>query len=81
MSRTTLRDAVLAKYLPSPKVSSYKYVPTKTKGATLQEFYEEVHAKNTLHQEHFYHNKNAQEIESIMAQNRRLIDAKRNPRR
>jgi len=81
MRQHKMRDAVLAKYTPSPKVSPFKYTPTKTKGSTLQEFYEEVHAKNTQHQEHFYHNKNAQEIESIMAQNRRLIDAQRNRRK
>lgn len=82
MNRHKIREAVWATYTPSSsKVSSSRYVHTKTKGSTLQEFYDEVHAKHLLHQEHFYHNKNAQEIESIMAQNRRLIDAKRNPRR
>lgn len=82
MNRHKIREAVWAKYSPStPKVSSSRYVPTKIKSSTLQEFYDEVHAKNLLHQEHFYHNKNAQEIESIMAQNRRLIDAKRNLRK
>lgn len=81
MSRITMREAVLAKYFPSPKSSPSKYVPTKTKGSTLQELYDEVNAKSIQNQDHMYNNKNAQEIESIMAQNRRLIDAKRNPRR
>ncbi|AFV97253.1 MULTISPECIES: hypothetical protein [unclassified Sulfuricurvum] len=82
MRQHKIREAVWAKYTPSaPKVSTSRYVPTKNKGSTLQEFYDEVHAKNLLHQEHFYQNKNAQEIETIMAQNRRLIDAKRAPRR
>ena len=81
MSRITMREAVLAKYFPSPKISTSKYVPTKTKGSTLQELYEEVNAKSIQNQDHMYNNKNAQEIESIMAQNRRLIDAKRNSRR
>lgn len=83
MRMNKVRETVLAKYIPSssPKEKPYKYVPVKTKRLTLEEFYQEVHAKNNLHQEHSYHNKNAQEIESIMMQNRRLIDAKRNPRR
>jgi hypothetical protein len=76
-----IRETVLAKYAPKPKISFHQYVPTKTKGSTLEEFYNEVNAKHALNSEQIFHNKNAQEIESIMMQNRRLIDAQRKPRR
>jgi hypothetical protein len=80
MREHKIRDAILAKYTPTPKISTFKYIPNKKKISTLKEFYNEVHAKHTLYQEQLYSNKNAQEIESIMAQNRRLIDAKHNHR-
>ncbi|MDD2950639.1 MAG: hypothetical protein PHU29_07615 [Sulfuricurvum sp.] len=76
-----IREAALSKYTPAPKTSLYKYTHKKIKPATLEEFYNEVHAKHTQHQEQQYPNKNAQEIESIMMQNRRLIEAQRNSKR
>ena len=76
-----IREAALSKYTPAPKISLYKYTHKKIKPATLEEFYNEVHAKHTQHQEQQYPNKNAQEIESIMMQNRRLIEAQRNSKR
>ncbi|MDD5159440.1 MAG: hypothetical protein PHI47_05280 [Sulfuricurvum sp.] len=81
MRNHKIREAILAKYTPKPKLSPYTYIRTKTKGSTLEEFYNEVHAKHTLHQEQLYPNKNAQEIELIMMQNRRLIEAQRNHRK
>ena len=81
MRQHKIRDAVLAQYAPSPKPLPYKYTPMKSKGSTLQEFYEEVNAKISQYQDHVYQNKNAQEIESIMAQNRRLIEAQRKVKR
>jgi hypothetical protein len=81
MRNHKIREAALSKYTPEPKTSFYKYTPNKIKPSTLEEFYNEVHAKHTQHQEQLYHNKNAQEIESIMMQNRRLIEAQRNSRR
>lgn len=81
MRNHKIREAALAKYTPAPKTSTYKYIPTKTKGSTLEEFYHEVHTKHALHQEQLYSNKNAQEIETIMMQNRRLIEAQRNHRK
>ncbi len=81
MNKHKIREAALAKYSPIPKVSTFKYISTKNKGSTLEEFYNEVHTKHALHQEQLYPNKNAQEIESIMMQNRRLIEAQRNHRK
>jgi hypothetical protein len=77
-------EAVLAKYSPPPKnkmTASFTSRLPKKKGATLEELYREVHARNALRIEHVYNNKNAQEIESMMTQNRRLIEAHRAPKR
>lgn len=81
MREHKIREATLSKYFPAPKTSMFKYTPTKKYTSTLEEFYNEVHAKHALHQEQLYPNKNAQEIESIMMQNRRLIEAQRNHRK
>lgn len=78
MREYKIREAALSKYAPAPKTSMFKYTPAKKYKSTLTEFYNEVHAKHTLHQEQLYHNKNAHEIELIMMQNRRLIEAQRN---
>jgi len=81
MRNKKIREAVLAKYMPTQKKSTFKYTSVSIKPSTLEEFYQEVHAKNSLYGEHSFHNKNAQEIEAILAQNRRLIDAQRTPKR
>ncbi|MFY9143062.1 hypothetical protein [Sulfuricurvum sp.] len=81
MKKHKIRETLLAKYTPKPKISFHQYVPTKTKGSTLEDFYNEVYIKSALHGEQSFQNKNAQEIESIMMQNRRLIEAQRSPRR
>lgn len=49
---------------------------TLTKGATLEDFYREVHSAHLQNGKHVYHNKNAAEIESIMRHNRKQIDEK-----
>jgi len=74
-------EAVLAKYAPQPKLHvesiSKPHVINK-KGTSLQDFYHEVYAKGNLYIEQIYNGKNAEEIESMMVQNRRLIETKRN---
>lgn len=77
-------EAILAKYSPPPKntmTASFRSRLPKKKGSTLEELYREVHARNALHIDQVYNNKNAQEIESMMMQNRRLIEAHRAPKR
>jgi len=77
-------EAVLAKYSPAPKmqiVPSFKSLHPKKKKPTLEEFYRELSARNALIVEQVYNNKNAQEIETIMVQNRKLIDAQRHTKR
>lgn len=73
-------EALFSKYSPpfKPRISP---VFTKKKGSTLEDLYQELQAKSNLHAEHVYNGKNAQEIESIMLQNRRLIDAQRKLKR
>lgn len=48
----------------------------KTKTSTLEELYREVHARNSRHPHHLFVHKNAEEIESLMRQNRTLIDSR-----
>lgn len=81
MRTNKIRETLLAKYTPKPKIPFHKYTSEKKKGSTLEEFYHEVYTKNALHCEQLFQNKNAQEIELIMIQNRRLIEAQRSPRR
>lgn len=51
------------------------YVSRKT-GKTLNDFYTEIQAKKISHGvQNVYHGKNAGEIEIIMMQNRKLIEA------
>lgn len=76
-------EAVLAKYAAPVKKQQlrveplYKTQSGSKKGTTLQEFYEEVYSKNPYQIEQVYNGKNAQEIELMMMQNRKLIDTKR----
>lgn len=85
MRPATAREAILAQYAPSssPKLSIntlFKSRSSKTKGSTLEDFYREVLSTGTQ-AEQLYQNKNAQEIERMMVQNRKLIEAQRNPRK
>ncbi|MDD2779977.1 hypothetical protein [Sulfuricurvum sp.] len=73
-------EAILAKYIQEPsskRISSFGSYKPKAKGSTLEEFYREVKARSALQIEHVYTGKNATEIESMMNQNRRLIEAQR----
>lgn len=73
-------EAVLARYAAPEKKQLrvepfYKTQSGNKKGTSLQDFYEEVYSKNFCQIEQIYHGKNAKEIESIMVQNRRLIES------
>lgn len=86
MRAITVREKLLSKYssAASPKINLQtlsKVRITKTKGSTLDDLYREVAAQSALQSEEPYRNKNAQEIERIMMQNRKLIEQKRNSRR
>ena len=74
-------EAVLAKYAPPEKKLRiepfYKAQTGSKKGTSLQEFYEEVYAKSYYHLEQIYNGKNAEEIERMMMQNRKLIERQR----
>jgi hypothetical protein len=73
-------EAVLAKYAPQDRVrfdSFTKPEPISLKNTSLHDFYQEVYAKINTSIEQVYHGKNAQEIERMMMENRKLIEAKR----
>lgn len=78
-------EAILAKYTPKtkPKISFSLFGSHvhKPKGSSLKEFYKEVYAHGALQVEQVYNDKNAKEIESMMMNNRRLIEAQRKPKR
>jgi len=74
-------EAILAKYAPKEKLRVqpfYKTTTVNSRNSTLQDFYHEVYAKSNASMEQVYNGKNAQEIETIMMQNRKLIETKRN---
>lgn len=80
------REALLAKYAPStvPSVgidTLVRFRATRNKGETLEDLYRELAAKEFQTREGPFSNKNAQEIERMMVQNRRLIEQHKNPRR
>ncbi len=66
----------------APKTSSRPAAEKRSKRerTTLEELYREVHAKSAQHTSHQYVHKNAEEIESIMRNNRSLIDSRRHHR-
>ncbi|GEM_PF-885705 len=79
MRKNKAAEAIFSKY-SEPKVTPVDiftaYRSTKKrKGGSLNDFYHEVHAANNQKNQHPYNNKNATEIESMMMQNRRLIEA------
>lgn len=77
MRRQSARETLVSRYMPSKKIDmrpGYTGRVTTKKGATLEDFYREVHSTNTLNTKHIYHNKNAAEIEWIMRHNRKQID-------
>ncbi len=75
MTKFQLREAVLAQFIEPPHINlytSYKRPPTTRKGKTLADFYQEIFQIKKPSQE----NKSAKEIEIMMMQNRKLIEAK-----
>ncbi|MGZ5208923.1 MAG: hypothetical protein ACXWB0_07880 [Sulfuricurvum sp.] len=75
MSKNNLREALLAQFIEPPYVNlylSYRRLPATRKGKTLADFYQEVLQVKKPSQE----NKSAKEIEIMMMQNRKLIEAK-----
>lgn len=74
MRMNTLTEKTLAIYVPKIKIRMAS--SSKVKGSTLEEFYQEVTTHCELQNKHFYSDKNAKEIESIMIQNRQLIETK-----
>jgi hypothetical protein len=71
-------EAILAKYAaPEKKLRVeplHKTQSASKKGASIQDFYEEILSKNPYLIDQVYNGKNAQEIESMMMQNRKLIE-------
>lgn len=72
-----IREAVISRYTPPSRSKSASDKRAKTRASTLEDLYREVHTKQYCYNEYLC--KNAAEIESIMRNNRKLIDAKRNP--
>lgn len=79
MSRNEVSDNLINQYLEpqKKKLSSLKSIhKTKKSGQSLKDFYSEVQTqKNTYAIKNIYNGKSAVEIESMMMQNRRLIEA------
>ncbi len=73
-------EAILDKYdIPGKKLRVeplYKTQSGTKKGASLQNFYEEMLSKNPYLVEQVYNGKNAKEIETMMVQNRQLIESR-----
>ena len=79
MSKNSMHETFITKLLQPPKVSSYplpKTIPTTRKGKTLADFYTEVFQRSKP----LYETKSAKELENMMIQNRRLIEAKNKKR-
>jgi hypothetical protein len=75
MSKNDMREAILAQFIDPPKINFYafnKTLPATRKGRTLADFYKEVFQSSKP----LYDIKSAQEIELMMMQNRKLIEAK-----
>jgi len=75
MSKNNIREALLAQFIEPPHVNlytSYKTLPSTRKGKTLADFYQEIFQIKKPGQE----DKSAKEIEIMMMQNRKLIEAK-----
>ena len=75
MSKNNIREALLAQFIDPPKVNLYasnRTLPATRKGKTLADFYTEVFKSNKP----LYETKSAKELEIMMIQNRKLIEAK-----
>lgn len=79
MSRNEVSDNLISQYLEPQKkeLTSLKSLHnTKRSGQSLKDFYREVQTqKNTYAIKNIYNGKSAVEIEIMMMQNRRLIEA------
>lgn len=83
MNNLSLREVILGQFIEPPAVIpyfSYKTLPSKQKGKTLADFYQEVFQKNTSTTVQSFEGKNAHDIELIMMQNLKSIEAKKRKR-
>jgi len=79
MSKNNMREALLAQFIDPPRVNLYtssKTLPSTRKGKTLADFYTEVFQTSKP----LYETKSAKELEVMMMQNRKLIEAKNKKR-
>ncbi|HEX5623174.1 MAG TPA: hypothetical protein VFX57_01910 [Sulfuricurvum sp.] len=85
MSKNEVREGLISKYLEPQKNKGSLYKTSrvlKKTGNTLDDFYTEVHAKTRSYGvKNVYYGKNADEIEIIMLQNRKLIEVQLNKKR
>jgi alpha-D-ribose 1-methylphosphonate 5-triphosphate diphosphatase PhnM len=83
MSRFTLRKAILEEFIEMPPLNLYsliKTLPSKRKGETLADFYQEVFQKKTIATQQSFEGKNAHDIEIIMMQNLKRIESNKKKR-
>lgn len=75
MNKSNIREALLAQFIDPPEVNQYsskRTLPSTRKGKTLADFYTEVFQSAKP----IYEQKSAKELEIMMMQNRKLIEAK-----
>jgi len=75
MNKNNIRETLLAQFIDPPKASSYPYhkiTPSTREGKTLADFYTEVFKSSKP----AFETKSAKELELMMMQNRKLIEAK-----
>lgn len=79
MSKNEISDNLITHYLVPKKekrISLSSMYTNKSAGQSLNEFYNEMQSrKNSFDLENIYYGKNAREIEVIMIQNRKQIEA------
>jgi len=74
MSKNNIREALLEQFIDPPEVNHYisnRILPATRKGKTLADFYTEVFQSS----QPLYETKSAKELEIMMMQNRKLIEA------
>jgi len=83
MNRFTLREAILEEFIEMPPLSLYsliKTLPSKREGETLADFYQEVLQKKRSEVQQSFESKNAHDIEIVMMQNLKKIEANKRKR-
>ncbi len=83
MNRFTLREAILEEFIEMPPLDLYsliKTLPSKRKGETLSDFYHEVFQTKQTETQQSFEAKNAHDIEIIMMQNLKKIEANKRKR-